>query len=201
MVNPSDLAEATRRAEYLVEHGPTMGVMSQQAGLAAMSVLWVAATAPAAFRLTTLVWFLLAVAGTVVSVAAWVRARRHRRLLPYVVETPQQPLGALTPADRKSVTRQVSGQAPVPPEAVPLVRAMLAWQRLSTRMAITPLIGMGLSLLAFAGSTLATPGPWRWLFVVLIVCTAAFVTVLSMIEKRRRERVVAEIDRAGVPVS
>jgi hypothetical protein len=201
VVNPSDLAEATRRAEYLVEHGPTVVVMSQQAGLTALSVLWVAATAPAAFRLTTLVWFLLAVAGTVVAVTAWVRARRHRRLLPYLVETPEQPLGALTPADRKSVTRQVSGRAPVAPEAVPLVRALLAWQRRSTRMAIPPLVGTGLSLLALTGSTLATLGPWRWLFVVLIVCTAAFVTVLSMIEKRRRERVVAEIDRAGAPVS
>ncbi|WP_412148161.1 hypothetical protein [Curtobacterium flaccumfaciens] len=98
-MNPSDLAEATRRAEYLVEHGPTVVVMSQQAGLAAMSVLWVAGTAPAAFRLTTLVWFLLAVAGTVVAVTARVRARRHRRLLPYLVETPEQPLGALTPAE------------------------------------------------------------------------------------------------------
>jgi Flp pilus assembly protein TadB len=136
-----------------------------------------------------------------VAVTAWVRARRHRRLLPYLVETPEQPLGALTPADRKSVTRQVSGRAPVAPEAVPLVRALLAWQRRSTRMAIPPLIGMGLSLLALTGSTLATLGPWRWLFIVLIVCTAAFVTVLSMIEKRRRERVVAEIDRTGAPVS
>ncbi|WP_167578313.1 hypothetical protein, partial [Curtobacterium flaccumfaciens] len=60
-MNPSDLAEATRRAEHLVEHGPTVVVMSQQAGLAALSVLWVAATAPAALRLSMLVWFLLAV--------------------------------------------------------------------------------------------------------------------------------------------
>jgi Flp pilus assembly protein TadB len=201
VVNPSDLAEATRRAEYLVEHGPTVVVMSQQAGIAVSSVLWVVGTAPAAFRLNALVWFLLAVAGTVVAVTAWVRARRHGRLLPYVVETPEQPLGALTPADRKSVTRQVSGRAPVTPEAVPLVRAMLAWQRRSTRMVYPTLVGLGLGLFGFAGSTLATPGPWRWLFVVLIVCTAAFVTVLSMIEKRRRERVLAEIDRAGAPVS
>lgn len=200
-MNPSDLAEATRRAEYLVEHGPTVVVMSQQAGIAVLSVLWVAGTAPAAFRLDTLVWFLLVVAGTVVAVTAWVRARRHGRLLPYLVKTPEQPLGAFTPADRKSVTRQISGRIPVAPEAVPLVRAMLAWQRRSTRMAIPTLVGMGLGLFGFAGSPLATPDPLRWLFVVLIVCTAAFVTVLSAIEKRRRERVLAELDRARVPAS
>jgi Flp pilus assembly protein TadB len=60
---------------------------------------------------------------------------------------------------------------------------------------------MGLGLLGLAGSALATLGPWRWLFVVLIVCAAAFVTVLSMIEKRRRDRILAEIDSAGAPVS
>ena len=199
-MNPSDLAEATRRAEYLVEHGPTMGVMSQQAGLAAMSVLWVAATAPAAFRLTTLVWFLLAVAGTVVSVAAWVRARRHRRLLPYLVETPEQPLGALTPAERKSVTRQVSGRAPVAPEAVPLVRAMLAWQRRSTRISAPTLIGTGLSLLGLGGASATTLG-WGWAFLVFIAVVAVFVTVATVIGVRRSRRVLAEIDRAGAPVS
>ena len=199
-MNPSDLAEATRRAEYLVEHGPTMGVMSQQAGLAAMSVLWVAATAPAAFRLTTLVWFLLAVAGTVVSVAAWVRARRHRRLLPYLVETPEQPLGALTPAERKSVTRQVSGRAPVAPEAVPLVRAMLAWQRRSTRISAPTLIGTGLSLLGLGGASATTLG-WGWAFLVFIAVVAVFVTVATVIGVRRSRRVLAELDRAGAPVS
>ncbi|WP_434770469.1 hypothetical protein [Curtobacterium flaccumfaciens] len=199
-MNPSDLAEATRRAEYLVEHGPTMGVMSQQAGLAAMSVLWVAATAPAAFRLTTLVWFLLAVAGTVVSVAAWVRARRHRRLLPYLVETPEQPLGALTPAERKSVTRQVSGRAPVAPEAVPLVRAMLAWQRRSTRISAPTLIGTGLSLLGLGGASATTLG-WGWAFLVFIAVVAVFVTVATVIGVRRSRRVLAVLDRVGAPVS
>ena len=199
-MNPSDLAEATRRAEYLVEHGPTMGVMSQQAGLAAMSVLWVAATAPAAFRLTTLVWFLLAVAGTVVSVAAWVRARRHRRLLPYLVETPEQPLGALTPAERKSVTRQVSGRAPVAPEAVPLVRAMLAWQRRSTRISAPTLIGIGLSLLGLGGASATTLG-WGWAFLVFIAVVAVFVSVATVIGVRRSRRVLAVLDRVGAPVS
>ncbi|WIB34081.1 hypothetical protein [Curtobacterium sp. MCSS17_005] len=199
-MNPSDLAEATRRAEYLVEHGPTVVIMSQQAGLAAMSVLWVAATAPAAFRLTTLVWFLLAVAGTVVAVTAWVRARRHRRLLPYLVETPEQPLGALTPADRKSVTRQVSGRAPVAHEAVPLVRAMLAWQRRSTRTSVPTLIGTGLSLMGLGGASAATFG-WGWAFLVFVAVVVVFVTVATVIGVRRSRRVLAEIDRAGVPVS
>ena len=199
-MNPSDLAEATRRAEYLVEHGPTVGVVSQQAGLAAMSVLWVAATAPAAFRLTTLVWFLLAVAGTVVSVAAWVRARRHRRLLPYLVETSEQPLGALTPAERKSVTRQVSGRAPVAPEAVPLVRAMLAWQRRSTRISAPTLIGTGLSLLGLGGASATTLG-WGWAFLVFIAVVAVFVTVATVIGVRRSRRVLAVLDRVGAPVS
>ncbi|NQX25120.1 hypothetical protein [Curtobacterium sp. VKM Ac-2852] len=199
-MNPSDLAEATRRAEYLVEHGPTVGVMSQQAGLAAMSVLWVAATAPAAFRLTTLIWFLLAVAGTVVAVTAWVRARRHRRLLPYLVETPEQPLGALTPAERKSVTRQVSGRAPVAPEAVPLVRAMLAWQRRSTRISAPTLIGTGLSLLGLGGASATTLG-WGWAFLVFIAVVAVFVTVATVIGVRRSRRVLAVLDRVGAPVS
>ncbi|WP_440227467.1 hypothetical protein [Curtobacterium flaccumfaciens] len=199
-MNPSDLVEATRRAEYLVEHGPTVGVMSQQAGLAAMSVLWVAATAPAAFRLTTLIWFLLAVAGTVFAVTAWVRARRHRRLLPYLVETPEQPLGALTPAERKSVTRQVSGRAPVAPEAVPLVRAMLAWQRRSTRTSAPTLIGTGLSLVGLGGASAMTFG-WGWAFLAFIAVVVVFVTVTTVIGVRRSRRVLAEIDRAGAPVS
>ncbi|MBT1669274.1 hypothetical protein KK092_07770 [Curtobacterium flaccumfaciens pv. flaccumfaciens] len=172
-MNPSDLAEATRRAEYLVEHGPTVGVMSQQAGLAAMSVLWV---------------------------AAWVRARRHRRLLPYLVETPEQPLGALTPADRKSVTRQVSGRAPVESEAVPLVRAMLAWQRRSTRISAPTLIGTGLSLLGLGGASATTLG-WGWAFLVFIAVVAVFVTVATVIGVRRSRRVLAVLDRVGAPVS
>jgi hypothetical protein len=200
VVNPSDLAEATRRAEYLVEHGPTVVVMSQQAGFAGMSILWALISVPSVLRTDSVVWFLFALAGAVVNVTAWVRARRHGRLLPYLVETPQQPLGALTPADRKSVTRQVSGRAPVPPEAVPLVRAMLAWQRRSIRTSAPTLIGTGLSLLGLGGATAPTFGS-GWAFLVFIAVIAVFVTVATVIGVRRSRRVLAEIDRAGAPVS
>jgi hypothetical protein len=200
VVNPSDLAEATRRAEYLVEHGPTAVVMSQQAGFACMSILWAFISVPSVLRTDSVIWFLFALAGAVVNVTAWVRARRHRRLLPYLVETPQQPLGALTPADRKSVTRQVSGRAPVEPEAVPLVRAMLAWQRRSTRISAPTLIGTGLSLLGLGGATAPTFGS-DWAFLVFIAVFAVFVTVATVIGVRRSRRVLAEIDRAGAPVS
>ncbi|WP_282819380.1 hypothetical protein [Curtobacterium flaccumfaciens] len=200
MVNPSDLAEATRRAEYLVEHGPTVVVMSQQAGFAGMSILWALISVPSVLRTDSVVWFLFALAGAVVNVTAWVRARRHRRLLPYLVETPEQPLGVLAPADRKSVTRQVSGRVPVPPETVPLVRAMLAWQRRSIRTSAPTLIGTGLSLLGLGGATAPTFGS-DWAFLVFIAVVAVFVTVATVIGVRRSRRVLAEIDRAGAPVS
>ena len=199
-MNPSDLAEATRRAEYLVEHGPTVVVMSQQAGFACMSVLWAFISVPSVLRTDSVIWFLFALAGAVVNVTAWGRARRHRRLLPYLVETPEQPLGALTPADRKSVTRQVSGRAPVAPEAVPLVRAMLAWQRRSIRTSAPTLIGTGLSLLGLGGATAPTFGS-DWAFLVFIAVIAVFVTVATAIGVRRSRRVLAEIDRAGAPAS
>lgn len=199
-MNPSDLAEATRRAEYLVEHGPTVVVMSQQAGFACMSILWAFISVPSVLRTDSVIWFLFALAGAVVNVTAWGRARRHRRLLPYLVETPEQPLGALTPADRKSVTRQVSGRAPVAPEAVPLVRAMLAWQRRSIRTSAPTLIGTGLSLLGLGGATAPTFGS-DWAFLVFIAVIAVFVTVATVIGVRRSRRVLAEIDRAGAPVS
>lgn len=199
-MNPSDLAEATRRAEYLVEHRPTVVVMSQQAGFAGMSILWAFISVPSALRTDSVIWFLFALAGAVVNVTAWGRARRHRRLLPYLVETPEQPLVALTPAHRKSVTRQVSGQAPVTPEAVPLVRAMLARQRRSTRTSAPTLIGTGLSLVGLGGASAMTLG-WGWAFLVFIAVVVVFVTVTTVIGVRRSRRVLAEIDRAGAPVS
>jgi hypothetical protein len=200
VVNPSDLAEATRRAEYLVEHGPTVVVMSQQAGFACMSILWAFISVPSVLRTDSVIWFLFALAGAVVNVTAWVRARRHRRLLPYLVETPEQPLGALTPADRKSVTRQVSGRTPVAPETVPLVRAMLAWQRRSIRTSAPTLIGTGLSLFGLGGATAPTFGS-DWAFLVFIAVVVVFVTVATVIGVRRSRRVLAELDRAGAPVS
>ncbi|PZF09835.1 hypothetical protein DEI98_10775 [Curtobacterium sp. MCLR17_034] len=200
MVNPSDLAEATRRAEYLVEHGPTVVVMSQQAGFAGLSILWAFISVPSVLRTESVIWFLFALAGAVVNVTAWVGARRHRRLLPYLVETPEQPLGALTPADRKSVRRQVSGRAPVPLEAVPLVRAMLAWQRRSTRTSAPTLVGTGLSLLGLGGAAATTFG-WGLAFLVFIAVVVVFVTVATVIGVRRSRRVLAQIDRAGAPVS
>jgi len=199
-VNPSDLAEATRRAEYLVEHGPTVVVMSQQAGFVCISILWAFTSVPSVLRSDSVIWFLFALAGAVVNATAWVRARRHGRLLPYLVETPQQPLGVLTPADRKSVTRQISGRAPVAPEAVPLVRAMLAWRRRSTRTSAPTLIGTGLSLLGLGGASATTFG-WGWAFLVFIAVVVVFVTVATVIGVRRSRRVLAEIDRAGAPVS
>lgn len=199
-MNPSDLAEATRRAEYLLQRGPTVVVMSQQAGFAGLSILWAFISVPSVLRAESVVWFLCALAGAVVNVTEWVRARRHRKLLPYLVETPEQPLGALTPADRKSVTRQVSGRAPVAPEAVPLVRAMLAWQRRSIRTSAPTLIGTGLSLLGLGGAS-ATMFGWGWAFLVFIAVVVVFVTVATVIGVRRSRRVLAEIDRAGAPVS
>lgn len=55
-MNPSDLAEATRRAEYLVEHGPTVVVMSQQAGFACMSILWAFISVPSVLRTDSVIW-------------------------------------------------------------------------------------------------------------------------------------------------
>lgn len=198
-MNASDLAEATRRADHLVEHGPTVVVMSQQVGFAGLSILWAFISVPSVLRTDSVIWFLFALAGAVVNVTAWVRARRHRRLLPYLVETPEQPLGALTPADRKSVTRQTSGREPVTPETVSLVRAMLAWQRRSIRTSAPTLIGTGLSLLGLGGSS-ATGLGWGWGFLVFIV-VVVFVTVATVIGVRRSRRVLAEIDREGAPVS
>ncbi|MCA5922527.1 hypothetical protein [Curtobacterium oceanosedimentum] len=198
-MNPGDLAEATRRAEYLAEHGPTVVVMSQQAGFAGLSVVWVAATAPAAFRPDTLVWFLLAVAGAVVAVTVWVRARRRHTLVPYVVETPEQPLAALVATDRKLVGRQVGGRAPVTPDTAPLVRALLEWQRRSTRNSIPMLVGLSSSLSGLGGYSMAEFGGPRWLLLVLLGCVAALMTVLTVVEGHRRGRVLAALEREPAP--
>lgn len=189
-----DLLIATRRAEHLEQHGATVVGPSQQAGLAGIGVVWALLTCVIAWSPTTWAWGVLAIGGAVISVATWIRDRRRRALIPFLVADPEQPFGVLTRARRRDIGRQMRGRDPVTDDTAPLVRAMLGWQRRSTRIAVPVLIGLFAGLVGMAGATLRTTGGFGVALLVFAFVVAVSVTVLGVVEARRRRRVLATID-------
>lgn len=200
MPAPADsLIIAGRRAQHLAQHGATVVGISQQAGLASLSILWVLLALVSAFHLTTVIWFLLTVAGAAVAVVSWIRARRRRTLLPFAVEEAERPFQVLDKVQRQAVKRQMRGRDPVKPVAAPLVRGMHLWQRHSSRAAMPTLIGMGLGIAGLAGSTIHTVGDWGSVLLVFELAVAVFITIAGLAEARRRNRVLAATEELPTP--
>ncbi|RFA21273.1 hypothetical protein B7R24_07785 [Subtercola boreus] len=70
---------------------------------------------------------------------------------------------------------------------------MLLWQRRSTRIVLPTLIGMGIGLIGLGGSTTRTLGGWSFALQAFELVTVLFVTILSLREARRCNRVLTEI--------
>ncbi|PZF60731.1 hypothetical protein DEI81_12070 [Curtobacterium sp. MCBD17_013] len=191
LVGDDNFVIAGRRAERLAQHGATVVGISQQAGAAGLCSLWLLVTVTSASRSTTLVWFLLTVAGAGVAFTSWIRARQLHTLLPYTIEAPERPFQVLDKAQRRTIGRQIRGKETVTPVTARLVRATHLSQRRSTRAALPPLIGMGLGVAGFAGSLIRTVGGWGSALLVLELATAVAVTIAGLVEANRRNRVLA----------
>ncbi|WP_147303997.1 hypothetical protein [Subtercola boreus] len=192
-VPAKNLELAQHRAEHLVQHGATVTGLSLQAFVVGSSFLWTLLAAPSAFHPQSLVWFLLAAIGFVIAVIYWARGRRRHELLPNITADAERPFAVLTKRQRATITRQMRGKEETTPSTAPLVRAMLLWQRRSTRIVLPTLIGMGIGLIGLGGSTTRTLGGWSFALQAFELVTVLFVTILSLREARRCNRVLTEI--------
>lgn len=195
---PEDnLAIAQRRAERLTEHGPTVVGISQQAGIAGLSLMWLLIAVPSALDGDSHIWFaLLAGLGSAVTLASWIIARRQHNLQVFIMDDLEDPMKALNPTQRKAIAMQLRGRVPVPLESVPLVRAMLLWQRRASRAVWPTLAGMGVGLIGLGG-TLANGGfPW---LLLLEFGAVVFVTIVGVVESHRRDRVLAKVANVDTP--
>ncbi|RFA06743.1 hypothetical protein B7R21_18670 [Subtercola boreus] len=194
LMSADDLMIAQRRAEHLAQNGATVIGPSLQAAWVGLSVLFALNVAIISQDSASIFWFLLTAAGTIVSTASWIRARRRHTLLPLAVQDPERPLGVLRKKLRISIRRQIRGREATTPSTAPLVRAMLLWQRRSNRAAILTFVGLGLSLVGLAGATVRVFEGWSLARFILQMIVILTVTVIALTEARRRRRVLTSIE-------
>ncbi|NII41625.1 Flp pilus assembly protein TadB [Curtobacterium flaccumfaciens] len=182
------LLEASRRAERLAEHGPTVHGPSVTGVLAVLAVLMTLVVPVIVFGER---WWIgpvaVAVSGMVLAVRNWFVARRRHTLQPFWIATGERPFAVLDRGQRQRAWRQINGRAPGSSDSAPLVRAFLVWQERSSRAAVPGLVAFGTVLVGSAWALALSSGD-VWLLVLLLV-VAVLVTVMSGIEARRRERV------------
>ncbi len=196
---PEDnLALAERRAERLVEHGATVVGISMQAVFAGMSVLWSLIAMTSVRGSVFHVWLaVVAAIGLLLAVGGWILARRRHTLQPFPGTDLEDPWHVLDEAQRRRIAAQLRGREPVTTESAPLVRAMLLWQRRAARSILPALSGAALCLLATgATSSLPLGGGWPWLL-TLELLAVSFVTAKVIVERRRRNRILADLARSG----
>jgi uncharacterized membrane protein len=191
------LLEATRRAERLAEHGPTVHGPSVTGVLAVGAVLMTLVVPVIVFGER---WWIgpvtVAVFGMVLAVRNWFVARRRHTLQPFWIATGERPFAVLDRGQRQRAWRQISGRAPVSSDSAPLVRAFLVLQERSSRAAVPGLVAFGTVLVGPAWALALSSGD-VWLLVFLLV-VAVFITVMTAIEARRRERVLRSLrDRSS----
>lgn len=180
------LVTATRRADRLAAVGGTVIGISQQAGLAGLSVFWTALGAVGITRPAGLIWTIISAIGAVLIVTVWIRARRTGALLPFFLTAAERPLAVLTPAQRRELRRQLRRPGTVTEPYAGLVRSVIDWQRRSSSAAVPLLVGMFLTMVGLSGSIATTNGPAGWSLMVGILAVAAFITVVSRLESRRQ---------------
>ncbi len=198
---PEDnLALAHRRAERVLEHGTTVVGLSLQAALAGMSVMWLLLAVPSSRDHPFQIWFFaIAAVGLVVTVTSWLVARRRGLLQPFGGTDLEHPFRVLNKTQQKDIGMQLRGRKAVTPESAPLVRAMLLGQQRATRVILPSMAGMALGLLAGGGKSALPFGVvWPWLL-VLEVAAVVFLTVLLVLEARRRNRVLAAVEDLRIP--
>ncbi|PZF56749.1 hypothetical protein DEJ23_09360 [Curtobacterium sp. MCSS17_008] len=119
----------------------------------------------------------VAALGWVVAVGAWLHARRHGRLEPFIPH--RSPVSLLAPTDRRDLRRQLRGVDAPTPRSVEMVDAIVRWQRRTSAATLPSLIGLALVLL----------GNPRPLVPVLVLATSVLLVVLMALERRRWARV------------
>jgi uncharacterized membrane protein len=193
------LLEAARRAERLAEHGPTVHGPSST-GVLAVSAALLTLAVPVVVSGERW-WFgpvILSALGLVLAVRTWFVARRRHTLQPLWIASDERPFAVLDPQRRRLLRPQFTGRVPVTAAAVPLVAAWIRWQRRSSREAVPGLVALGAVLVGSSwGLTLSSGDVW---FLVLLLVVAVFITVMTAIEARRRERVLRSLpDRSSSP--
>jgi membrane protein implicated in regulation of membrane protease activity len=186
------LLEATRRAERLAEHGPTVHGPSATGLLVVPAALMALAVPVVVFGER---WWIgpvtVAVLGVVLAVRSWLVARRRHTLQPFRITTDERPFAVLDRGQRQRSWRQITGRGPVTADSAPLVRAFLGWQRRSSRAAVPGLVALGVVLVGSSwGLALASGDVW---LLVLLLVVAVFITVMNAIEARRMERVLRSL--------
>ena len=186
------LLEATRRAERLAEHGPTVHGPSATGLLVVVAALMALAVPVVVFGERC--WIgpvTVAAVGMVLAVRNWFVARRRHTLQPFRITTDERPFAVLDRGQRQRAWRQITGRAPVSAASVSLVRAFLGWQRRSSRGAVPSLVAFGVVLLGTSWGLALSSGDVRLL--VLVPAVAVFVTLMNVIEVRRGERVLRSL--------
>ncbi|MGN8048876.1 hypothetical protein ACTJKO_04240 [Curtobacterium sp. 22159] len=191
-----DLLAATRRADRLARSGATVVGISLQACLAGLTVLWALLSSVGLGRPIGIVWTVLAGIGAVVTVVAWIRARRTGTLVPFVVAGAERPVAVLAPARRRELRRQLRRADPVSEPYAGLVRSLIGWQRRSSRAAVPVLLGTLITLLGLSGSIAMATG-LGWSLMIGTVAAAAVVTVLARVEARRWTTVLEQAEGDG----
>jgi protein-S-isoprenylcysteine O-methyltransferase Ste14 len=192
------LLEATRRAGRLAEHGPTVHGPSVTAVLAVGAVLM-------ALAVPVIVsgerWWIgpvaVAAVGMVLALRNWFLARRRHLLQPFWIAADERPFTVLDRGQRQRSWRQIAGRGPVSADSAPLVRAFLEWQRRSSRAAAPGLVALGVVSVGSSWGLALSSGDVRLLVFLLVV--AAFITVLTVVEVHRRERVLRSLPDPSSP--
>ncbi|PZE62949.1 hypothetical protein DEJ33_00445 [Curtobacterium sp. MCPF17_047] len=186
------LAEATRRAERLAEHGPTVRGLSVTASLAVISVFMTVVVPVLVFGEP---WgsgpVVVTVVGMVLAIRAWVVGRRRHTLQPFRIAAEERPFSVLDRTQRRLLWRRITGRTSATADTVPLVRAFLGWQRRSSRGAVPSLIALGVVMLGSAWAIALSSGDV--LLLVLLLVVAVFIGAMTAVESRRRERVLRSL--------
>jgi len=188
------LREATARVRDAVEHGRAIrGISVQLAAVifaAFMVSLGLVERAGQPIGPSIVVQAILAVGSVAIGLTGWIRARRQRRLQPQLPQPRSEALLApLTLDERRRLGRQTRGREAVDAESRELVGLYIALARITNRAAIPSLICSALWLAANA--------LWLgWPFFIAIGAVTVFMLVITRIETRPWNRVLAALDDA-----
>lgn len=128
-------------------------------------------------------------AGFTIALLAWLRARRHHCLEPFIPSGEPTPISFLERDERRALRSQLRGARPVTPRAVALITLLTHRQEASSRNTWPTLIGVGLAVL---GANVDS------VWVVSITAGACVVVAAAhWFEQRRWRRVHAVIARAS----
>jgi hypothetical protein len=188
------LREVTERLRDAVEHGRRIRGLSVQLSAvvfaAFMGTLGLVERVGQPIGASIVVQAVLAVGSVAVGLAAWIRARRERRLQPLIPQPRSEALLApLTPEERRRLGRQTRGREAVDSESRDRVVLYITLARMTSRVAVPSLICFALWMAASA--------VWLgWPFFVALGAVTAFGIVVTRIEARRWNRVLAGLDGA-----